>query len=616
MRRKLLKNVFTAAMAAVMSGALAVSATAATAVTDVTPMDNEYYQKLQGKDGAGLTGTPSLTITKYKNDDPAVPIQGVEFKVAKVGDLYQVADGTTVSMAYGIQADFASQFEIIQDADYSASVGGKQVYFYKNINDINSQKLQKVSMQKASDKLRNYVNTFTSVSTDATGRVSAPVSGYGLYAVIEWSTLNAKIDGKSVSLTNTQSPFLIALPSSETEGNNTYWNKDVTAKVKNSTAEPTSEKKIVTGNENASDGSETVDDTDITSIGDVVKFRLKGTIPAIPKLDNGNQEKIGKYEFTDNLSKGLTPNADGASLKNVLVRTTNAKYALTADDYTTAISAYNGTDSEYAQGSTIKITLTPSGLEKLSNWAADTSETNEREIYFYYTATVNENAVIGSNRENTPAQSGNPNEMQLGYQIGSSTEMATNWSKVTEYTFGIQALKQLSGDEKKITDANKADISFALYSKNGSQKKYYAVEKESQDGVYHINSTVLSSASDNAKMNPAAGGELKIRGLEEGTYYLEELTTVSGYNLLKKPIEITITANTSTNSYTGTANQYTGTMNGGTDSFFGLTINNTKGFELPSTGGAGILLFVLAGALVLAAGCGYYVISSRKNRGK
>ena len=69
-------------------------------------------------------------------------------------------------------------------------------------------------------------------------------------------------------------------------------------------------------------------------------------------------------------------------------------------------------------------------------------------------------------------------------------------------------------------------------------------------------------------------------------------------------------------TYTGTKDQYTGTINDGTDSYFGLTVNNTKGFELPSTGGAGILLFVLAGAIVLAAGCGYYVASSRKNRGK
>lgn len=609
MRKSMIRKIISAATAAVFAGSLAVFASAATtAVTDVTLMDSSYYQKL------GLTGTPSLTITKYKNDDAAVPIQGVEFKVAKVGDLYQVADGTDISMAYGITSDFTNAFEITADADYSATVGGKMTYFYKDINWLNSQRLQQKSMQKAGDALRNYVNTFVSVSTDPSGKVSAPVSDYGLYAVVEWSTQNAKIDGKPASLTNTQSPFLIALPTYDADSSS--WNKDVVAKVKNSTAEPISEKKIVTGNESASDGSEAVDDTDITSIGDVVKFRLKGTIPAIPQITNGNQEKIGKYEFTDNLSKGLTPDADGTALKGVSVRTTNTNYALTADDYTTSIGSYTGTDPEYAQGSTIKITLTPSGLDKLSKWAADTTETKDREIYFYYTATVNANAVTGPNGENTPALSGNPNEMKLGYKIGSSADMETSWSKVTEYTFGIRILKQLSGDEAKVTDGNKNNITFALYSQNGSQKKYYAVEKESKDGEYHVNSKTDSSASDMTKMSPAKGGALTVKGLEEGTYYLEELSTVSGYHLLKKPAEIKITANRGDNTYTGTKDQYTGTINDGTDSYFGLTVNNTKGFELPSTGGAGILLFVLAGAIVLAAGCGYYVASSRKNRGK
>ena len=105
MRKSMIRKIISVATAVVFAGSLAVSSSAATtAVTDVTPMDSSYYQKL------GLTGTPSLTITKYKNDDAAVPIQGVEFKVAKVGDLYQVAAGTDISMAYGIASDFTNAF--------------------------------------------------------------------------------------------------------------------------------------------------------------------------------------------------------------------------------------------------------------------------------------------------------------------------------------------------------------------------------------------------------------------------------------------------------------------------------------------------------------------------
>ena len=90
----------------------------------------------------------------------------------------------------------------------------------------------------------------------------------------------------------------------------------------------------------------------------------------------------------------------------------------------------------------------------------------------------------------------------------------------------------------------------------------------------------------------------------EGTYFLEELSTVSGYNLLKAPVKIKITAKTGNNTYVigmekeENNNQYIGTISqdGNTDGIFKVTINNIKGFELPSTGGSGIWFFVLAGA--------------------
>ena len=109
----------------------------------------------------------------------------------------------------------------------------------------------------------------------------------------------------------------------------------------------------------------------------------------------------------------------------------------------------------------------------------------------------------------------------------------------------------------------------------------------------------------------------------EGTYFLEELSTVSGYNLLKAPVKIKITAKTGNNTYVldgkeENNNQYIGTISqdGNTDGIFKVTINNIKGFELPSTGGSGIWFFVLAGAFAVAAGCGYYSMTIRKNRAK
>ena len=142
--------------------------------------------------------------------------------------------------------------------------------------------------------------------------------------------------------------------------------------------------------------------------------------------------------------------------------------------------------------------------------------------------------------------------------------------------------------------------------------------EKTTDDVYHVTSVTKNSVTDNAKMHPAAGGALNIKGLEEGTYFLEELSTVSGYNILKAPVKIEIKANRDENTYVGSNNQYIGTISqdSNTDGIFKVTINNTKGFELPSTGGSGIWFFVLAGAFAVAAGCGYYSMSIRKNRAK
>ena len=96
---------------------------------------------------------------------------------------------------------------------------------------------------------------------------------------------------------------MISIPTYITDGTG-YWEEQITANVKNSTDDAEVEKKIVIGdNEALTDGKESVADTDTTSIGDTVHFRLKGTVPFIPK--NGND--ITKYVLTDNISKGLTP---------------------------------------------------------------------------------------------------------------------------------------------------------------------------------------------------------------------------------------------------------------------------------------------------------------------
>lgn len=98
-------------------------------------------------------------------------------------------------------------------------------------------------------------------------------------------------------------------------------------------------------------------------------------------------------------------------------------------------------------------------------------------------------------------------------------------------------------------------------------------------------------------------GNLTVRGLDAGTYYLEETTTVEGYNLLEDVVTVKITP-----TYTEVASEeaqvtveyaVNGTPQGENTV---VDIPNARGNTLPSTGGIGTTIFyALGGILVVAA---------------
>ena len=91
-------------------------------------------------------------------------------------------------------------------------------------------------------------------------------------------------------------------------------------------------------------------------------------------------------------------------------------------------------------------------------------------MYVYYLATVNEKAIVGPNDENEAANSGNPNMVMLEYAVtGHTTTLKTDWDKVTEFTFGIDAEKYLmvkngTREEERIVPEDKEDdVKFVLF---------------------------------------------------------------------------------------------------------------------------------------------------------
>lgn len=145
------------------------------------------------------------------------------------------------------------------------------------------------------------------------------------------------------------------------------------------------------------------------------------------------------------------------------------------------------------------------------------------------------------------------------------------------------------------TDADDDKTAIAFIKGNGAGSY---IKADSND----TGSTTIESAN-NAAIN--------VQGLKAGTYYLVELSTSTGYNLLDGPVAVVIT-DTTDSTATPVVPSHTVTVGGGTStSDDPALIENKSGSVLPSTGGIGTTIFYALGA-VLVLGAGILLVSKRR----
>lgn len=318
-------------------------------------------------------------------------------------------------------------------------------------------------------------------------------------------------------------------------------NPEVTIEDKNK--KPTVEKKIVEGDQLA--------DKNSANIGDTVNFKTTITAQAGAK----------KYVLHDTMSGSLTFNDD-------VVVTYNGNVLNDSDDYTVTKPG--------ADGCTFDVTFKDSFLNKLG--------ANDK-IEVTYSATVNDNAVVKDPMTN---------KTHLTYG-DKNTE--TNKPETTTKTFGIPVFKYtnvntpLAGAEFILsTDPNCVDDTKNLkFTKNTEGK--YRYDK--------TGSTTLTSLDKGRDK-----GRIDVEGLKAGTYYLKETKAPDGYNLLKKPVTITI------DSEGKIYVDGSGEVNNGD-----VRVQNNSGTLLPSTGGAGTTMIYLIGG-VLVLGSGVVLVTKRRVKNK
>ena len=212
---------------------------------------------------------------------------------------------------------------------------------------------------------------------------------------------------------------------------------------------------------------------------------------------------------------------------------------------------------------------------------------------FHIQRTLNDKAVLGKD-ENTK-KAGNTNDVFVTYRNTGDVDRDTEHKSTTKvFTYGIDLLKKGEGVDKLV------GVKFTLTDENG---KRVNVEKNDSNNFYTPGGSSNTVTTDDQ-------GKIYIRGLKPGTYKLTETKTNNGYVLLKNPVVIVIAEDSNTPGVaTATVGDKAVTMNADQNNKDSntaevpLTVVNSKGFDLPATGGRGIALFTIAGiAIVVAAG--------------
>ena len=157
----------------------------------------------------------------------------------------------------------------------------------------------------------------------------------------------------------------------------------------------------------------------------------------------------------------------------------------------------------------------------------------------------------------------------------------------------------LAGAEFELYDAATDGNKIELY--KGADGAYYPV-KDSEDKV----AETIKTADD---------GVILIKGLDAGTYYLDEVNAPTGYNELTERAEIKIEVTSHLEKISG-ANAEGESNNVSlkfdeTNSNADFEITNNKGTSLPSTGGIGTKLFYLGGGAMVAV-AGIFLITKKR----
>lgn len=434
-------------------------------------------------------------------------------------------------------------------------------------------------------------NTFDLV-TDTNGQIKLSGLSQGEYRIHEDSyAAGSAAANKGYILDQTYHTFTV-----NSDGTITYdtnaGQKAITIPVENDRPDMEKEVKNSTGWEKDAQ----------YGVGDTVSYKITIEIPK-------NIAKLKTFTVTDT-PMNLNDKTD--TIEVVKVKTAGEA---------TDTPLEKGTDYTVEPNGTSGFKLTFNQSESVKGCAG-------RTVTVTYDAVVMNSAVVGGN--------GNSNKATLEYtnKIKSDgtpddTSKNTIEDSAVMYSFGIKIVKTQEDNKTALPG-----VKFDLYREaktgetsviTGEDAKKVGLDKDK--GWILVKKDLTTDAK--GIIDTSVSGTANFTGgLANGEYYLVETKTVDGYNLLTKPVEVNLNVTYTTTWKTSDTFDNTGKLvkhkvdtivftnaNGDTakKELTVTNIINRKGFNLPTTGGFGTLLFSGIGVLLVLAGVSVLFSLKKKN---
>lgn len=297
-------------------------------------------------------------------------------------------------------------------------------------------------------------------------------------------------------------------------------------------------------------------------IGQKIHYRASFVIPSqIGDILSNGTPRYSKLEFKDAVDQ------TGVKFEGIDQITMNGTAIDQATFLSNATATYTNTATPFAGYAGFKVAMNLSGASGVAT-ANYLSQYAGQTIHIYYTVSFTDQTPVDQDINNEFS-------VTMNHDGGSDDEKKNDPVVPPIITGGKKFFKYEEGTTKQPL----AGAEFVVIKKVGGTDYYLTAAGETMTWTAVGANETYASAT---KYTSGADGKFEVKGLEYGTYYLRETKAPDGFAKLTNDVTFTV----ENGSYSGAEQEIE---------------NVSKGGTLPSTGGMGIIAFIVIGLGLMAA---------------